>query len=247
MTREEKDLHNMKERIETFKDENNYKVVKKLDTYLSLNLDNPDTTHHYRNLHNAVKIKKHDESRDLLDLDEDEVKEILTEIERSAYYNGDSYKKSTKNKFRKTLDYILKLQDLYWDDVTPRGMNIYQKIDDQEKTDKDELLNPVQLNKFLDALDEVCKDSTTLNYEAFFYTLWNTGARVGGARNIKIEDVKVEKEVVSVSVPSWKDSPFIAFPEDSIDPEEESSTQSGKTYRIFSKNLLRKWGVVGGS
>jgi integrase len=99
------------------------------------------------------------------------------------------------------------MQEKYWENLTPRGLNIYQKTDDREKTDKDELLNPQQLNQFLRAIDSTCKQKYVLRNEAFFYTLWNTGARVGGVRNIKAEDVTLKDEVVEVTVPAWKDSP----------------------------------------
>lgn len=208
MKNKKQDLHSIGDRINSLREKNTYKCVDRLDQYLSLQLDNTDGTHHYRHLHNAKKIKAFDEDRNLLELDKDKVMEILTEIERSSYATkSKDYSKGTKNKYRKTLDYLLKMQDLYWDDLTPRGMNIYQKTDDREKTDKDELLDPGELNQFLEALDSVCKSKYVLRNEAFFYTLWNTGARVGGVRNIKVEDVKVDKQVVEVTVPAWKDSP----------------------------------------
>jgi len=201
------DLHKIKQRLESLRERNEYDSIDKLDSYLSLNLENSGSHNHYIMLLRAYQIQDYNPDRNILELEEEDVMNILTEIENSRYkQKTDEYSTATKNKLRKALDYILRVQDLYWDEVTPRGLNIYQE-ESQELTKRKELVSPQDLNQFLDALGSTCKDKYVLRNEAFFYTLWNTGARVGAVRNIMLSDVEIKEHVVEVTVPAWKDSP----------------------------------------
>lgn len=200
--------HNIQQRLKKRRQKNQYQIVKELDQHLTLILDNPNTQHHYRHLGNLQQIKKHRPQRNLDNLNQKQVAEILQEIENSSYASKTSeYKQSTKNKYRKTLDYLLQMQGKEWDDLTPKGVDTYQTTTDQKPTDKDQLLNPKELNKYLSTLEGLSGKGNELRNTAFFYTLWNTGARVGGILKIKAEDVKIKDQVVEVSVPPHKDSP----------------------------------------
>lgn len=202
------DQHNVKTRLQSLRQKNQYQIVENLDQHLTLKLDNTDNEHHYRHLNNCMKIKDHKPDRNLENLDKDKVADILQEIEQSQYSTKvDNYKTASKNKYRKTLDYLLQMQDLHWDDMTPRGVDKYQSTTDQTKTDKEDLLNPEELNHFLQRIRNNSSKRQALRNEAFFYTLWNTGARVGGVLKTKTEDLEIHNEVVEVTVPQHKDSP----------------------------------------
>jgi len=200
-------IHNTGQRLESLrKKHKDNEIFEGLDQYLQQKLDNPNEDHHYRHMHNLSQILQHHQG--LEDIDQDTFQDVMASIEKSSYATRtDKFSKSTKNKYRKTLDYLLKTQSKNWEDYALPGVNIYQKTNDQDTTDKDQLLNPENLNTFLQKAGELSADKQSLRNEAFFYTLWNTAARTGGVLQIRLEDVTVSSEVVEVTVPSHKDSP----------------------------------------
>lgn len=204
-------IHGATQRLETLRSKHSdLETLNELDNYLQQKLDNPNEDHHYRHLHNALKIIQHNQEKDLQNIDEKIFSDILSQIERSTYATKtDDFSISTKNKYRKTLDYMLKMQGIEkgFKEFARPGVNIYQKTSDQKKTSKDDLLNPEELNTFLRKLQDVSLDRQVLRNQAFFYTLWNTGARTGGLIQVKMEDVTVREQVVEVTVPAHKDSP----------------------------------------
>jgi integrase len=97
------------------------------------------------------------------------------------------------------------MQDKDWENITPAGVTVYQKTED-DKTDPEKIPNPEDVKKFLQEVEARSHSKTRLRNLAFFFTLWETGARSGALKKTRL-DVEIHDKYVTVTVPPIKESP----------------------------------------
>jgi len=174
-------------------------VLQDFNDHLVLTLDTTYEHHHYRNLNNLKIMQRELPELNWQDLGESDVKKLL------VYIEDRDIEPETKNKYRAALKKYLEMQDKNWENLAPKGVTVYQETEDKH-TDPEKIPDPEEVKKFLKEVETRSRPHTRLRNIAFFFTLWDTGARSNGLKKSPLE-YEVHDKYVTVTIYPTKESP----------------------------------------
>jgi len=174
-------------------------VIQDFNDHLVLTLDTTYESHHFRNLNNLKIMQREMPELAWENLGESDVKKLLVWIEDRDVTD------KTRNKYRAALKKYLDMQDKSWEELTPRGVTVYQETEENH-TDPEKVPDPEEIKAFLKEVETRSRSHTRLRNLAFFFTLWDTGARSNGLKKSPLE-YEVHDKYVTVTVYPTKESP----------------------------------------
>lgn len=129
-------------------------------------------------------------------------KEVRNQIQSSLYKKntGENTEFSEKNKkdhwttWKYFLKHVHDTPQIEHSDVLPPASfsSNQEEVDQQVTTDPRDLPNREQVRKLLKTMRQNGKEKVADRNVAFFLLVWDTGARVGEALNIKMKDVRIQ-------------------------------------------------------
>lgn len=138
-----------------------------------------------RYLESARKIMRHNPDLRIRTADQEMLRMINRQINRSAWYHDD-YAAETKKEYRKFLRTFLRCfnhRDSGHDTVPDRAawLSTHVPQQDQDLTPRSQLPRPSHVA-------ELCRQLSSIKYQALLLTHWELGARIGETINLRVQD-----------------------------------------------------------
>ncbi|MFB6143811.1 MAG: tyrosine-type recombinase/integrase, partial [Candidatus Nanohaloarchaea archaeon] len=170
----------------------------------------------YRYLISLKKIIEHN-NFSLLNLEENQegeekIKQILLQIQRSDYKQGDGdYSPKTQAEYKMLVKRLLEFHDIKPDpehtSLLPQGFTAYVKEKDRNRTDPSDLPTPSDVKKLARKLESLSTGVNKVKNPAILLANWDCATRIGELLNVKVGDVKVNGKTVTLTIPGNKESP----------------------------------------
>ena len=184
-----------------------YELCKKFYNWLRVNKpDIESESTFYRYLLQLKTMSENNPEIDFTDLQEGDIIQILPQIEDSEYKNSGEYSESTKDKYRGTLKYLCEWNDVDIEEAFPKDYKFYRRSFYDDITDFDDIPNPHHIKILLQKIEKSSKLHSRQRNVAFFFALWDTGARVGELIRVEKKDVEIHEDGVTLPVKGNKES-----------------------------------------
>lgn len=150
------------------------------------------------------QIMKHNPEKDLRNIDQKDVEDIIIQIKESAYYHKE-YKEETKGEYRKTLKRLLEVQEEV--DLLPKDFKATSDRSKVEYKDPSQLPKPRQhIRDIVQKIESKSRRETRQRNVAATMLMWDSGSRIGEIANIKMKGVTVKDRTVKLEIPGNKQS-----------------------------------------
>lgn len=157
--------------------------------------------------------------------------QIISSIQNSDYKKSGQYAKRTKKDMWLSWKRAIETHSISIEDHKEWMPKVSfssdrEKVDTQADTKPGDLPNEKQMRNFLKALGAISRSNVAKRNQAFILFLWDTGARWGEARQVKLKDVEINGKELAVRVPGNKSS----------DDRVNHIFQGGKLLREYYQN-----------